>query len=66
MYKLHTYSNNPRAQKALIAAEYAQVSVEVPPFEMGKDNKTPEFLKLFPLGKVSYVGLFYCCALIWK
>ncbi|KAK4526145.1 hypothetical protein GAYE_SCF20G4059 [Galdieria yellowstonensis] len=52
MYKLHTYSNNPRAQKALIAAEYAQVSVEVPPFEMGKDNKTPEFLKLFPLGKV--------------
>ncbi|EME30594.1 elongation factor EF-1 gamma subunit [Galdieria sulphuraria] len=52
MYKLYTYPNNPRAQKALIAAEYAQVSVQVPKFEMGKDNKSPEFLKLFPLGKI--------------
>jgi elongation factor 1-gamma len=27
------------------------VAIEVPPFEMMKDNKTPEFLAMSPLGK---------------
>ncbi|KAI8620697.1 hypothetical protein BC830DRAFT_1097723 [Chytriomyces sp. MP71] len=44
--------NNPRVAKALIAAKYNGIEVEVVPVEMGKSNKTPEFLKKFPLGKV--------------
>ncbi|KAJ3356606.1 Elongation factor 1-gamma [Entophlyctis luteolus] len=44
--------NNPRVAKALIAGKYNGVDVEVVPVEMGKSNKTPEFLKKFPLGKV--------------
>jgi len=50
--KLHTYKPNYRAWKALIAAEYNGVRIEVPEFNMGKDNKTPEFLAKAPLGKV--------------
>eukprot|EP00871_Galdieria_phlegrea_P000221 jgi/Galph1/119/GphlegSOOS_G4857.1 len=51
-FRLYTYPNNPRAEKALVAAKYVQVEVQIPKFEMGKDNKSQEFLKLFPLGKV--------------
>jgi len=36
----------------LIAAEYVGVEIEVVPVEMGKTNKTPEFLALNPWGKV--------------
>jgi elongation factor 1-gamma len=36
----------------LIAAKYNNLKIEVPPFEFGKSNRTPEFLKKFPLGKV--------------
>ena len=50
--KLHTYPGNKNANKALIAAEYAGIAIDVPRFEMGKSNKTPEFLKLNPFGKV--------------
>lgn len=50
--KLYTYPNNKNAWKALIAAEYVGAKIEVPPFEMGKTNKSPEFLKLNPNGKV--------------
>ncbi|KAI9330621.1 hypothetical protein BDR26DRAFT_899720 [Obelidium mucronatum] len=50
--KIHSYPNNPRVAKALIAAKYNGIEVEVVPVEMGKSNKTPEFLKKFPLGKV--------------
>jgi len=50
--KLYTYPNNKNAWKALIAAEYVGAKIEVPAFEMGKTNKTPEFLKLNPNGKV--------------
>lgn len=50
--KLHTYPGNKNANKALIVAEYAGISIDVPRFEMGKANKTPEFLKLNPFGKV--------------
>lgn len=50
--KLHTYPGNKNANKALIAAKYAGVAIDVPRFQMGVDNKTPAFLKLNPNGKV--------------
>ena len=50
--KLHTYPGNKNANKALIVAEYSSIQIDVPRFEMGKSNKTPEFLKLNPFGKV--------------
>ncbi|XP_004294500.1 PREDICTED: elongation factor 1-gamma-like [Fragaria vesca subsp. vesca] len=50
---LHAASNNKNGYKALIAAEYCGVKVElVKDFQMGVSNKTPEFLKLNPIGKV--------------
>ncbi|KAK9271426.1 hypothetical protein L1049_027017 [Liquidambar formosana] len=50
---LHAGNTNKNAFKALIAAEYTGVEVElVKNFEMGVSNKTPEFLKMNPLGKV--------------
>ncbi|XP_074567391.1 elongation factor 1-gamma-like [Curcuma longa] len=49
---LHSPSNK-NAFKTLIAAEYTGVQVELAKnFEMGVTNKTPEFLKLNPIGKV--------------
>jgi len=50
--QLYTYPNNKNAYKALIAAEMVGVPLEVPPFKMGQDNKTPEFLARNPHGKV--------------
>eukprot|EP00897_Mesotaenium_endlicherianum_P008943 jgi/Mesen1/8077/ME000434S07324 len=41
-----------RSKKILAVAAYTGVALEVPPFEMGKDNRAPEFLKLNPMGKV--------------
>ncbi|XP_027090813.2 elongation factor 1-gamma 2-like [Coffea arabica] len=50
---LHATSNNKNALKALIAAEYSDVKVELTKdFQMGVSNKTPEFLKMNPIGKV--------------
>ncbi|KAL2538921.1 putative elongation factor 1-gamma 1 [Forsythia ovata] len=50
---LHAPSSNKNALKALIAAEYSGVKVELAKnFEMGVSNKTPEFLKMNPIGKV--------------
>ncbi|XP_010490215.1 PREDICTED: probable elongation factor 1-gamma 1 [Camelina sativa] len=50
---LHTYKGNKSADKALIAAEYVGVQIDVPSdFQMGVTNKTPEFLKMNPIGKV--------------
>lgn len=50
---LYTYANNPRAYKALIAAEYSGYKINVSPqFVFGETNKTDSFLKKFPLGKV--------------
>ncbi|PIN11431.1 Translation elongation factor EF-1 gamma [Handroanthus impetiginosus] len=44
---------NKNAFKALIAAEYSGVKVELAKnFEMGVSNKTPEFIKMNPLGKI--------------
>jgi len=50
--KIYSYPNNPRVYKALIAAKYAGVTVETPEFNFGEDNKTAEFLRKNPLGKV--------------
>uniref|UniRef100_A0A7C9CS98 Glutathione transferase n=1 Tax=Opuntia streptacantha TaxID=393608 RepID=A0A7C9CS98_OPUST len=50
---LHSGAGNKNAFKVLIAAEYSGVKVElVKNFEMGVSNKTPEFLKMNPVGKV--------------
>lgn len=55
---LHCGSGNKNAFKALIAAEYTGVKVELTKnFEMGVSNKTPEFLKMNPLGKVCECNL---------
>jgi len=51
-WKIHTYPNNPRVWKAQIAGKYVGVEIETPAFEMGKDNKSKEFLAKFPVGKV--------------
>ena len=49
---LHTEPGNFRAFKILIAAQYNGVAVNVPEFKMGETNKTAEFLKKSPAGKV--------------
>ncbi|PIO15419.1 hypothetical protein AB205_0084960 [Aquarana catesbeiana] len=52
---LFTYPDNWRAYKPLIAAQYSGFPINVassaPEFQFGVTNKTPEFLKKFPLGK---------------
>eukprot|EP01104_Vermistella_antarctica_P008718 TRINITY_DN2204_c0_g1_i2.p3 TRINITY_DN2204_c0_g1~~TRINITY_DN2204_c0_g1_i2.p3 ORF type:complete len:100 (+),score=16.19 TRINITY_DN2204_c0_g1_i2:199-498(+) len=50
--RLYSYPNNIRADKVLIVARYNAIEVEVPMFSFGTDNKTEEFLKKNPLGKV--------------
>jgi elongation factor 1-gamma len=50
--KLYTNAGNFRAMKALVAAQYNGVAIEIPEFEMMKDNVTPEFLAKSPMGKV--------------
>jgi len=50
-YTLHTYPSNPRAFKALIAAKYAGITIDVPAFEM-PTTKTEAFLASFPAGQV--------------
>jgi len=50
--KINTYPHNPRTWKSLIAAKYGGVEIDTPAFNFGVDNKTPEFLKKNPLGKV--------------
>jgi elongation factor 1-gamma len=56
---LHSGAGNKNAYKGLIAAEYSGVKVElVKNFEMGVSNKTPEFLKMNPLGKVGHIYIY--------
>lgn len=44
---------NKNAKKTLIVSEFTGVKVElVKDFEMGVSNKTPEFIKMNPIGKV--------------
>ena len=53
VFTMWTMPNNKNANKGLITAQYVGVKVEVPAnFEMGKTNKSPEFLKKNPNGKV--------------
>ncbi|XP_043652542.1 elongation factor 1-gamma [Drosophila teissieri] len=50
---LYTYPENFRAYKALIAAQYSGAQVKVADnFKFGETNKSAEFLKKFPSGKV--------------
>ena len=50
---LYAPAGNPRAAKILIAAEYSGVSVKlVENFQIGVDNRTPEFLAKNPNGRV--------------
>ncbi|XP_033100004.1 elongation factor 1-gamma-like [Anneissia japonica] len=53
---LYTYPDNFRAYKVQIAAKYSGADVKVvqdpPAFKLGETNKSAEFLKKFPLGKV--------------
>lgn len=57
---LHAGNPNKNAWKALIAAEYCGVKVElVKEFEMGVSNKTDEFLKMNPMGKVIVIGILF-------
>merc|ERR1711863_225968 len=50
---LFTYPDNFRAQKAEIAAKYSGAKLTVSKdFKFGETNKSAEFLKKFPLGKV--------------
>jgi len=52
-YIIHSIPNNPNVFKALITGQYSGIEVTITPnFEFGVTNKTPEFLKLNPLGKV--------------
>ncbi|CAN0872535.1 Elongation factor 1-gamma 2 [Linum grandiflorum] len=50
---LHAAKTNKNSYKTLIVAEYSGLKVDlVENFEMGVSNKTPEFLKMNPIGKV--------------
>ncbi|KAH0516671.1 Elongation factor 1-gamma [Microtus ochrogaster] len=53
---LYTHPENWGAFKALIAAQYSGAQVRVlsapPHFHFGQTNRTPEFLRKFPAGKV--------------
>merc|ERR1711981_308161 len=50
---LYTYPDNFRAQKAVIAAKYSGAQLTLAKdFVFGETNKSPEFIKKFPLGKV--------------
>ena len=50
---MHSVPGNKNVFKALIAAEYVGVDIKmVDNFQMGVSNKTPEFIKMNPLGKV--------------
>jgi elongation factor 1-gamma len=51
-WKIYTYPANPRVWKAQIAGKYVGIDIETPAFELGKDNKSKEFLHKNPLGKV--------------
>ena len=54
---LHSGLPNKNAFKALIAAEYSCVKVDVvKDFQMGVTNKSSEFLKMNPIGKVTSIS----------
>ncbi|CEG45580.1 elongation factor 1 [Plasmopara halstedii] len=50
--KLYTYPGNYRVFKALIAAEFNGINIELPEFDFAKDIKSEEFKAKSPTGKV--------------
>jgi len=50
--KLYTYADNFKAQKIQIAAKYSRFQLDLPEFVVGETDKSADFLKKFPLGKV--------------
>ena len=51
---------NKNTYKIKITADYAGVKLELAPnFEMGVTNKTPEFIKMNPIGKVASAITFH-------
>ncbi|KAG5248437.1 elongation factor [Salix suchowensis] len=59
---LYAGKTNKNAYKTQIAAEYSGVDVKLAEnFEMGVTNKTHEFLKMNPIGKVFVNGLSGSC-----
>ena len=55
---LHTFEKNFRATKIFLAAKFSGKDVKLSDhFELGKTNKTPEFLAKYPLGKVPALDL---------
>eukprot|EP00270_Netrium_digitus_P006149 TRINITY_DN183_c0_g1_i2.p1 TRINITY_DN183_c0_g1~~TRINITY_DN183_c0_g1_i2.p1 ORF type:complete len:445 (-),score=167.06 TRINITY_DN183_c0_g1_i2:397-1731(-) len=50
--KLFTSPGNKNGFKALIASEFVSIPIEIPPFQWGVTNKSEEFLKLTPIGKI--------------
>lgn len=51
--KLYSQKQNKNAYKALVAAKFVGVDVELPAsWDNAVDSKTPEFLKKNPNGKV--------------
>jgi elongation factor 1-gamma len=63
--KIYAPKDHLLTQKALIAAKYGNIEIELTPeFEMGKDNKTAEFLSKNPLGKVPVLETKEGC--IWE
>jgi elongation factor 1-gamma len=52
-YKLYASKESVLAKQVLVAAAYNNITIETTPdFVVGKDNKTPEFLKKNPIGRV--------------
>lgn len=50
--KIYTYPDNYRVWKSLVAAQYNQIDIELPPFDFEKDLKTEAFKAKNPLQKV--------------
>ncbi|CAI7777115.1 unnamed protein product, partial [Closterium sp. NIES-53] len=53
--KLYTSPHNKNAYKALIAAQFVGVKIEIPPYQWGVTNKSEEFTKLTPIGKIPLI-----------
>ncbi|XKL61107.1 hypothetical protein PGB90_008164 [Kerria lacca] len=49
---LYACSDNFRTYKIMIAAQYSGAHVKLADFIFGETNKSEDFLKKFPLGKV--------------
>ena len=57
--RIFCYPNAYRVQKALVAARYVNVEIDLPKFDFANDRATPEFRALTPLGKVPVMDTPY-------